>query len=105
MRKPMRLQRFRPPGDVRAQDDWFKGTRFLRVLGLVKVLEKVAEKVKTSLPTLAVAWSANRPGVTTSIVGAKRAEQIQETAGASGLLEHPRLWPILNRIVDEYPPI
>ena len=94
-----------PPGDVRAQDDWFKGARFLRVLGLVRVLDKVAEKVKTSLPTLAVAWSANRPGVTTSIVGAKRAEQIQETADASDLLEHPRLWPVLNRIVDEYPPI
>jgi aryl-alcohol dehydrogenase-like predicted oxidoreductase len=94
-----------PPGDVRGQDDWFKGARFFQVLGLVRLLDQIGIKVKSPLAALAIAWSANQPGVVTSIVGAKKPEQIKENARASDLLQRPKLMSVLNRIVADYPPI
>jgi len=94
-----------PPDDVRAQDDWFKGDRFSQVMGFLKIMDQVSEKVRVSLPTLAVAWSIRQPGVTTTIVGAKRPEQILETSRAHKLLDCPKLWSVLDRIVKEYPTI
>lgn len=94
-----------PDGDVRAQDDWFKGTRFLQVMGLLRLLDQIAAKVGTTLSALAIAWSAAQPGVVTSIVGAKRPEQIQENAGASDLLQRKKLMSVLQRIVEDQPPI
>ena len=94
-----------PDEDVRAQDDWFKGARFLHILGLIRILDKVGKKVRATPGQLAIAWSMRQPGVTTTIVGAKRPEQILENANSVTLLDHPRLWPVLDKIVDDYPPV
>ena len=94
-----------PPGDVRGQDDWFKGNRFLQVMGLVRYMEQIARKVKTTPAALAVAWSASQTGVVTSIVGAKRPEQIRENASASLLLEKPKIMKVVNQVVADQPTI
>ena len=90
-----------PPGDVRGQDDWFKGSRFLQVMGLVRYMEQIARKVKTTPAALAVAWSAAQTGVITSIVGAKRPEQIRENAAASLLLSKPKIMKVVNQVVAD----
>lgn len=94
-----------PPGDVRAQDDWFKGSRYLQVSGLVRMLEQVGKKVGTTPAALAIAWSANQPGVTTCIAGAKRANQVQNNASACRLLEKEKLMTVIEKIVSQQPTI
>jgi len=94
-----------PPGDVRGQDDWFKGSRFLQVMGLVRYLRQIARKVNTTPAALAVAWSAAQTGVITSIVGAKRPQQIRENAAASLLLEKPKIMKVVSQVVADQPPI
>ena len=94
-----------PPGDVRAQDDWFKGTRYLQVNELVRLLRQIAGKVRSSPAALAIAWSAAQEGVTTTIVGAKRPEQIRQNAAASMLLEKKKLMKVVEQVVADQPPI
>ena len=94
-----------PPGDVRAQDDWFKGSRYIQVSQLVRMLQQIARKVGTTPAALAIAWSAAQTGVATSIVGAKRADQIQKNAEAGALLKRPKLLSVLDQLVARQPPI
>ena len=79
--------------------------RYLQVSQLVRMLQQIARKVGTTPAALAIAWSAAQQGVTTSIVGAKRAEQIQKNAEAGALLERPKLMNVLDHLVARQPPI
>lgn len=88
-----------PRTDLRARDERFAGARFLRGLELVMRLDPVAKKLDVPLAALAVAWVCTRPGVTAAIAGAKRPEQIAESARAAELLHHPTLWQVVDRRV------
>ena len=94
-----------PPGDVRGQDDWFKGSRYLQVTELVRLLRQIARKVRSTPAALAIAWSAAQDGVITSIVGAKNPEQIRQNASASLLLSKSKLMNVVEQVVSEQPPI
>ena len=94
-----------PPGDVRGQDDWFKGSRYLQVTELVRLLRQIARKVRSTPAALAIAWSAAQDGVITSIVGAKNPEQIRQNAAASMLLGKSKLMNVVEQVVSEQPPI
>ena len=87
-----------PDTDQRARDERFAGRRFLHARALVGDLEQVARKVGVPLPTLAVGWCLSRPGVGAAIVGARRPEQVVETAGAAELVRRARLWSVVNRL-------
>lgn len=86
-----------PKSDLRARDERFQGMRFLRGLELVMRLDPVAQKLDVPLAALAVAWVCRQPGVTAAIAGAKRADQIRESARAAALIEHPTLWPVVDK--------
>ncbi|GMV43911.1 MAG: hypothetical protein AMXMBFR64_56270 [Myxococcales bacterium] len=86
-----------PKSDLRARDERFRGARFLRALDLVMRLDPVAKRLDVPLSALAVAWVCRQPGVTAAIVGAKRASQIRESAAAAALLDHPTLWPVVDK--------
>ncbi|MFZ4508329.1 MAG: aldo/keto reductase [Fimbriimonas sp.] len=45
-------------------------------------MKKVADKLEISLATLALAWVAGRPGVTSPIIGARSETQLRESAAA-----------------------
>lgn len=77
------------PDDHRLRIADFQEPRFSATLELVEDLRPIAGRVGVPLAQLAIAWVLRRPEVTSSIVGARRPAQIQETAPAGdvGLTE------------------
>jgi aryl-alcohol dehydrogenase-like predicted oxidoreductase len=71
--------------DWRRKDRLFKEPQLSRALGLVELLRELAGPERTPAQ-LAIAWVLWRPEVTAAIVGARRPEQIEETARAAELV-------------------
>lgn len=69
-----------------ANNDWrhnsprFKEPQFSATLAKVDELKKVAVRLNISMAQLALAWVLRRPELTSAIVGARRPQQIEETA-------------------------
>lgn len=93
------LPRF-PDSDLRARDDRFQGGRFQHARAMVDDLEKVAARVGVPMATLAVGWALSRPGVSCAIVGARRPEQIVQTAAAARLLGRRKLWAVVDKVAS-----
>ncbi len=68
------------------EDDWrrraphFQEPSFSANLELAEALRPIAERVGCTRAQLAIAWVLNHPAVTSAIVGARRPDQIAETA-------------------------
>lgn len=72
-----------PPTDWRvAKNEYFREPSLTMNLEMVELLRPIAERNNRSLGELAVAWVLRRPEVTAAIVGARRPDQIAETAMA-----------------------
>ncbi len=82
------------------QDDWrrrspaFNEPEFSVNLELVEQLRKIASRYGRSVAQLAIAWVLRRPEVTSAIVGARRPDQIEETAPAAD-------WELPQQVVEE----
>jgi aryl-alcohol dehydrogenase-like predicted oxidoreductase len=70
----------------RAIFEYFKGERYQANLRVVERLRALAEKRGVTVGQFALAWVMGQPGVTSAIVGAKRPDQVDENAGAAGVL-------------------
>jgi aryl-alcohol dehydrogenase-like predicted oxidoreductase len=79
-----------PATDVRNQEAWFQPANRRRVLGALEKIRPIADSHQATLAQLAVAWVLARQGVTTALVGARNAKQVEENAGAAEikLTEH-----------------
>ncbi len=73
-----------PENDLRARSSGFQGERFAKRLEAVEKLKPIAAKYGKSLAQLAIAWNLCQTGVTTALVGVKKAAQVVENAGGSG---------------------
>jgi aryl-alcohol dehydrogenase-like predicted oxidoreductase len=71
-----------PEGDWRRRNARFSEPRLSANLRLVDKLRPIAGRKGISLAQLAIAWVLRRPEVTAAIVGARRPDQIEETATA-----------------------
>jgi aryl-alcohol dehydrogenase-like predicted oxidoreductase len=89
-----------PKTDLRARDERFTGRRFLSLLNLVMRLDPVAQKAGVPLAALATGWVASRPGITSVIAGAKRPEQIRESALGARLADHAQLFAAVDRRLE-----
>lgn len=69
--------------DHRSRDPKFCDPLLSVNLQLVERLRPVAERHGKSIAELAIAWVLRRPEVTSAIVGARRPEQIEQTASAA----------------------
>lgn len=87
--------------DVRAGDREFVGTRYMDNLQTVERLTAVARRHNKSVAQLALNWTVHQPGVTATIVGAKRPSQIVENAGAVGWAIRPDELPAIDRILED----
>lgn len=76
-----------PADDWRRQSPLFTGEAWTRHLAEVERLRAVAARFGCSVAQLAVAWAISRPGVAAALCGAKRPEQIRETARAMFIAE------------------
>jgi aryl-alcohol dehydrogenase-like predicted oxidoreductase len=58
-------------------------TSFLddRTFDLIDEMEKIATELGTTVPRIALAWLQNRPGVTSTIIGARTMEQLDDNLG------------------------
>jgi aryl-alcohol dehydrogenase-like predicted oxidoreductase len=74
-----------PQGDWRRRDTKFNEPQVSANLRLVEGLRPIAERKGISLAQLAIAWVLRRPEVTAAIVGARRPDQIEETAAAGDM--------------------
>ena len=72
------------PGDGRAKYPMFQGHEWQRNLDLVDELRTIAADDGKTVAQLVVNWTIHQPGITAALCGAKRPEQIRETAGAVG---------------------
>ena len=70
------------PGDGRAKYAMFQGTEWHKNQDLVDRLREISHAANKTVAQLVVSWTIHRPGVTAALCGAKRPEQIQETAAA-----------------------
>ena len=74
-----------------AKDDWrsrdaeFTGERLPRNLRLAAALQPVAQRHRTSVAAVAVAWTLAWPGVSGAIVGARSAQQVDGWIDAASL--------------------
>jgi len=78
------------PDHVFAESDWrrqsplFQGEAWQRNIELVDRLRPIAAAAGQSMAGLAVNWTIRQPGITAALCGAKRPDQIRETARAAG---------------------
>ncbi|MFI6763476.1 aldo/keto reductase [Micromonospora sp. NPDC050417] len=77
------------------------------LLERVQRLRPIADEAGVSMAQLAVAWTLHRPGVSGTIIGASRPEQVRENAEAAevrlddALIE--RIDAVLGDLVDRDP--
>ncbi len=81
-------------GDHRRRMPEFQDPQLSATLVMVEQLKKIARRHGRTAAQLAVSWVLRRPEVTAAIVGARRPEQILETAPASD-------WTLSREDIDE----
>lgn len=72
------------PQDKRLRYPIFQGENFEKAQSLLDLLDQIAAEHQKTVSQVVVNWSLHRPGITTTLCGAKRDWQISETAGAMG---------------------
>ena len=87
-----------PDSDMRSWDERFQGPRFLHAQGLVRDLERVAERLGVSCAAVAVGWVIAQPSITAAITGAKTPEQIRQNAQAARVSANPKAVKIIDKI-------
>ena len=76
-------------GDFRANaawNPWYSPANRGRVIDLLNGWKPLCEKLNCNLPQLVLAWTLAQDGVTHVLAGARRPEQIEQTAAAGDLL-------------------
>jgi len=72
------------PGDGRAKYPMFQGEEFQKNLDFLDELRTIADEAGKTVSQVVVNWTIHQPGITSALCGAKRPEQIAETAGGMG---------------------
>jgi aryl-alcohol dehydrogenase-like predicted oxidoreductase len=70
------------PRDGRQKYPVFQGAEWGKTHDFLDRLRPIAADAGVTLAQLVVAWTVQRPGITVALCGAKRPEQIRETAAA-----------------------
>lgn len=89
------------------EDDWrrrapaFQEPRLSANLALVERLRPLAQRHGTTLSALAVAWTLAQGGVTSAIVGARRADQVDGWLPAAELVLEPVDLAEIERAIEE----
>jgi aryl-alcohol dehydrogenase-like predicted oxidoreductase len=89
------------PDDFRHRAPPFQEPKLSQNLALVERMRPIAERLGCTISALAVAWTLAVPGVTGSIVGARRPEQVVDWLGAGDLDPDGEVLAELERAIDE----
>ncbi|CAM2069439.1 Aldo/keto reductase [Sulfidibacter corallicola] len=85
------------PGDHRAKNRLFQEPHWTRVQAALAELRPIAKACGMTMAQLALAWITTKPGMF-AIAGARRAEQIRETAAAGMHVLSDGDWAEVDRI-------
>jgi aryl-alcohol dehydrogenase-like predicted oxidoreductase len=96
--------------DGRARTRLFSGGRALarhgqagreeEAFAAIARIQQISAEVGQPMPQVALAWLLHQPGVTSVIAGARRPEQIRETARAAGLALSPEVVQALTEATE-----
>jgi len=70
------------PQDRRLTYSIFQGDSWQRAQDFLDTLRDISLELKTPIATIVIAWTLSQPGITTVLCGAKRPDQILESASA-----------------------
>lgn len=70
------------PRDRRLTYDIYQGEKWDRSQDFLDRLRGLCQQLGCTVSQLVIAWTTQQPGITVALCGAKRPEQIEETAGA-----------------------
>jgi aryl-alcohol dehydrogenase-like predicted oxidoreductase len=73
------------PGDGRPKYPMFQGAEWEKNQDLIDELREIAAAVGCTVAQLVVRWTVDQPGITAALCGAKRPDQIIETADAAAV--------------------
>ena len=96
----------RPSGDTRLGEDPNRGMEAYdrrgteRTWAIIDAVQKVAEGRGVSMAEVAVAWVTDRPGVTSTILGARTTEQLKANLKAADLHLDPQETAVLDAASD-----
>jgi aryl-alcohol dehydrogenase-like predicted oxidoreductase len=100
-----------PTGATRLGEDPDRGMeaydrrgRVQRTWNVIDAVRSLAEARGVSMPQVALAWLHDRPTVTSVILGARTAEQLQDNLRAAGLHLSPEEKDLLDAASDPEPP-
>ena len=92
------------PSDSRAASPamnwWMQRVGEEELLERVQRLSAVAHDLEITMAQLALAWVLREPNVASAIVGATRAEQVEENAAASGIALEADALRLIDEILD-----
>lgn len=90
-----------PADDWRKNSPDFQEPQLSATLEMVEKMRPIAAKHGQPVANLAIAWTLRRPEVTAAIVGARRPDQIRETAAAGDLQLSAEEIAELDRLIRE----
>lgn len=86
--------------DSRADNPYFRGKAFHRLLDGLGELEPFREKYQLSTAQLAIRWVLTHPAISAAIVGVKKAEHIETIVAAADSLLSNEDWHAIAAIMD-----
>jgi len=86
-----------PREDLRHTDERFQGLAFSHIQRILSDLSQVADKVNVPLAALSLGWVLQRSDFV--LVGAKTPKQLDENVNANSLIDHKKLWTIVDKIL------
>ena len=72
------------PNDSRRKYPMFQGEEYQKNLDLVERLRQIAAGSRHTVAEIVVNWTIHQPGITAALCGAKRPDQLRETARGAG---------------------
>ena len=73
------------PGRLSGEDEWSKWHRRDAAFDVVALVRQIAAARSASATQVALAWTAQQPGITSPIIGPKNMEQLEDCLGRSDL--------------------
>ena len=89
-----------PPNDHRRNDPMFLEPQLSANLQLIQGLERLAKEHHMTVAELALAWVLRRPELTAAIVGARRPDQIEDTAGGANKVLPPETIQAIESLLE-----
>lgn len=89
------------PKDGRAKYPVFQGEQWTKTHDFLDKLRPIAARHLCTLAELVTAWTIQRPGITAALCGAKRPDQIRESAAAMNLVLSPEDLADIDQAIRE----